>query len=158
MTDRRSFVAWLGALSLERRSALSPARSVVIEATPTALYQPPDGRNNLVRIAVTGLDSPAARARATCPARATPPLDAVLDRVEPRRGRRRGASQESRRGAGPPARAPHLPLDRRVLAPGDFIRGDARVREGRGPGARAARAQTRIVGPVRRAPDGRPRP
>jgi len=65
MTDRRSFVAWLGALSLERRSALSPARSVVIEATPTALYQPPDGRNNLVRIAVTGLDSPAARARVT---------------------------------------------------------------------------------------------
>src|SRR5439155_420780 len=65
MTDRRSFVAWLGALSLERRSALSAARSVVIEATPTALYQPPDGRNNLVRIAVTGLDSPAARARVT---------------------------------------------------------------------------------------------
>src|SRR5438034_416989 len=65
MTDRRSFVAWLGALSLERRSALSAARSVVIEATPTALYQGPDGRNNLVRIAVTGLDSPAARARVT---------------------------------------------------------------------------------------------
>src|SRR5690348_11828415 len=65
MTDRRSFVAWLGALSLERRRARGAARSVGIEATPTALYQQPDGRNNLVRIAVTGLDSPAARARVT---------------------------------------------------------------------------------------------
>src|SRR5206468_2622686 len=38
---------------------------VVIEAVPTVLYQQPDGRNNLVRITVTGLEAPAARARVT---------------------------------------------------------------------------------------------
>ncbi|OLD94429.1 MAG: hypothetical protein AUG79_08995 [Gemmatimonadetes bacterium 13_1_20CM_4_69_16] len=46
------------------RSAL-PAPPVVIEAVPTVLYQQPDGRNNLVRITVTGLEAPAARARVT---------------------------------------------------------------------------------------------
>src|SRR5881296_3645886 len=65
MTDRRSFVAWLGTLSLGRQSAPRATPPVVIDATPTALYQQPDGRNNLVRIAVTGLDAPAARARVT---------------------------------------------------------------------------------------------
>lgn len=63
MTDRRTFVGWLGTLPLvARRRSVPP---LVIEATPTALYQQPDGRNNLVRIAVTGLDAPAARARVT---------------------------------------------------------------------------------------------
>ncbi len=61
MTDRRSFVAWLGALPTLRRR---PGEAV-ITATPTALYQQPDGRNNLVRITATGLDAPAARARVT---------------------------------------------------------------------------------------------
>src|SRR6058998_2580204 len=66
MTDRRSFVAWLGSLPLLRRHhPLHAAPPIVIDATPTALYQQPDGRNNLVRIAVTGLDAPAARARVT---------------------------------------------------------------------------------------------
>ena len=66
MTDRRSFVRWLGALPLGRRSVRGAAApAIVIDATPTALYQQPDGRNNLVRIAVTGLDAPAARARVT---------------------------------------------------------------------------------------------
>ena len=66
MTDRRSFVAWLGSLPVigRTRSAL-PAPPVVIEAVPTVLYQQPDGRNNLVRITVTGLEAPAARARVT---------------------------------------------------------------------------------------------
>src|SRR5947207_14565630 len=66
MTDRRSFVTWLGSLPLLRRhrSLRSPA-PILIEATPTALYQMPDGRNNLVRVAVTGLDAPATRARLT---------------------------------------------------------------------------------------------
>src|SRR5207244_3462456 len=41
------------------------APPVTIEATPTPLYQQPDGRRNLVRISVTGLDAPAARARVT---------------------------------------------------------------------------------------------
>src|SRR5213594_188593 len=66
MTDRRSFVAWLGSLPVigRTRSAL-PAPPVVIEAVPTVLYQQPDGRNNLVRITVTGLEAPAGRARVT---------------------------------------------------------------------------------------------
>src|SRR2546425_10751189 len=43
----------------------SPPPAVTIDATPTALYQQPDGRNNLVRTTVTGLDAPAGRARVT---------------------------------------------------------------------------------------------
>src|SRR5881227_1350982 len=66
MTDRRSFVAWLGSLPLVgRHRPVRAAPPIVIDATPTALYGQPDGRNNLVRIAVTGLDAPAARARVT---------------------------------------------------------------------------------------------
>src|SRR3989454_12663005 len=65
MTDRRSFVAWLGALPLGGRDRPLRSAPIVIDATPTALYQQPDGRNNLVRVAVTGLDAPAARARVT---------------------------------------------------------------------------------------------
>src|SRR5207244_657059 len=66
MTDRRSFVAWLGSLPLVGRPRpLGAVPPIVIDATPTALYQQPDGRNNLVRVAVMGLDAPAARARVT---------------------------------------------------------------------------------------------
>src|SRR5205814_8796402 len=65
MTDRRSFVAWLGSLPIFRRRRSLSRAPILIEATPTALYQQPDGRNNLVRVAVTGLDAPAARARLT---------------------------------------------------------------------------------------------
>src|SRR2546427_691806 len=66
MTDRRSFVAWLGSLPLVgRHRPRRAAPPIIIDATPTALYQQPDGRNNLVRVAVTGLDAPAARARVT---------------------------------------------------------------------------------------------
>ena len=66
MTDRRSFVTWLGTLPvLRRRPPLPSAPPIVIEAVPTALYQQPDGRANLVRVAVTGLDAPAARGRVT---------------------------------------------------------------------------------------------
>jgi len=71
-TDRRSFLAWLGSLPLLRRYSSpshspspSPPPAVTIDATPTALYQQPDGRNNLVRITVTGLEAPAGRARVT---------------------------------------------------------------------------------------------
>src|SRR6266550_2494617 len=54
MTHRRSFVAWLGSLPLlPRHRSLRSTPPIVIEATPTALYQQPDGRNNLVRVAVT---------------------------------------------------------------------------------------------------------
>src|SRR2546422_5234582 len=74
MTDRRAFLRWLGSLPVLGRhppplpsapagGGGSAPPSVV--ATPTALYQQPEGRRNLVRIAVTGLDAPAGRARVT---------------------------------------------------------------------------------------------
>src|SRR3990172_6623153 len=68
MTDRRSFVGWVGSVvATLRRSGgrADAAPPVLIEAQPTVLYQQPDGRNNLVRITVAGLDVPAARARLT---------------------------------------------------------------------------------------------
>jgi len=57
--DRRSFLGWLATLPLWR-----PAPPAV-EVRPTALYQQPDGRKNLVRITVADLGAPAARARVT---------------------------------------------------------------------------------------------
>src|SRR3989442_6191001 len=66
MSHRRSFVAWLGSLPLVGRPGpMAAVPPIVIDATPRALYQQPDGRNNLVRVAVMGLDAPAARARVT---------------------------------------------------------------------------------------------
>src|SRR2546422_4864093 len=64
--DRRSFVAWLGSLPfVGRYLSPPPAPPITIDASPTPLYQQPDGRRNLVRVTVTGLDAPAARARVT---------------------------------------------------------------------------------------------
>src|SRR2546422_3406949 len=74
MTDRRTFLGWLGSLPVLGRypSSLPSAPAVgggrappTVVATPTALYQQPEGRRNLVRITVTGLDAPAGRARVT---------------------------------------------------------------------------------------------
>src|SRR5438270_465809 len=70
MTDRRSFVGWLGTLPAALRwpraaSATPPPPGTILRATPTVLYRQPDGRSNLVRVLVTGLDAPAARARVT---------------------------------------------------------------------------------------------
>src|SRR6059036_1864341 len=74
MKDRRTFLRWLGGLPVLGRY-LSPLPSPqtgrgggappTVVATPTALYQQPEGRRNLVRIVVTGLDAPAGRARVT---------------------------------------------------------------------------------------------
>jgi len=67
MPDRRTFFGWLAATTASARTAaartLAPAP--VVEAHPTALYLQPDGRKNLVRVTVSGLDAPAARARIT---------------------------------------------------------------------------------------------
>src|SRR5688572_13375009 len=63
--DRRSFIAWLGTLPVLRRSAARTDQQPVIEVRPTALFQQPDGRKNLVRVTVSGLSAPAARARVT---------------------------------------------------------------------------------------------
>src|SRR5438876_1435101 len=64
-SDRRTFLGFLsslaGSLTLGRRAAQQP----VIDVRPTALFQQPEGRKNLVRITVSGLSAPAARARVT---------------------------------------------------------------------------------------------
>src|SRR5678816_3809094 len=68
--DRRAFLAWLGTLPLvrprsPRSGSGSAAQQPVIDVRPTALFQQPDGRRNLVRVVVSGLSAPAARARVT---------------------------------------------------------------------------------------------
>src|SRR5881296_3562773 len=65
MATRRTFLGWLGAIAaaVGRPGGRAADGTPVIAATPTALYQQPDGRNNLLHITVTGLDAPAARAR-----------------------------------------------------------------------------------------------
>jgi alpha-mannosidase len=66
MTDRRSFLGWLSAVTAAvGRSADQAAQAgpITVDARPTPLYQQPDGRNNLLRVTVTGLAAPAARAR-----------------------------------------------------------------------------------------------
>src|SRR3989441_7206003 len=64
-SDRRTFLSVLSAIAgwaaIGRRAAQQP----VIDVRPTALFQQPEGRKNLVRITVSGLSAPAARARVT---------------------------------------------------------------------------------------------
>ena len=64
-SDRRTFLGFVssvaGWIAAGRRQAQQP----VIEVRPTALFQQPEGRKNLVRITVSGLAAPAARARVT---------------------------------------------------------------------------------------------
>src|SRR5712671_5163074 len=63
--DRRTFLAWLASLPVLRRAPSGATQQPFIEVRPTALFQQPDGRKNLVRITVSGLSAPAARARMT---------------------------------------------------------------------------------------------
>src|SRR3989440_10375850 len=64
--DRRSFLAWAATIPVLRRSIFgTPSQQPLIEVRPTALFQQPDGRKNLVRITVAALSAPAARARVT---------------------------------------------------------------------------------------------
>src|SRR2546427_13127511 len=65
-SDRRTFLSSLpsslaGWTAIGHRSGQQP----VIDVRPTALFQQPEGRKNLVRITVSGLSEPAARARVT---------------------------------------------------------------------------------------------
>ena len=62
--DRRTFLSWLASLPVW--SGFTRERQQpTVELRPTALFQQPDGRKNLVRITVAGLGAPAARARVT---------------------------------------------------------------------------------------------
>lgn len=66
MPDRRTFLGWLSATTAARAAhARGASPQPTVDAHPTALYQQPDGRKNLVRVTITGLDAPAARARVT---------------------------------------------------------------------------------------------
>src|SRR5437879_4779187 len=64
-SDRRTFLGVLSSLTGWTALARRPAQQPVIEVRPTALFQQPEGRKNLVRITVSGLSAPAARARVT---------------------------------------------------------------------------------------------
>src|SRR6188474_2772231 len=66
MTDRRSFLGWLGSVTAAAGGSGARAADpgpITIDAHATSLYQQPDGRYNLLRVVVAGLDAPAARAR-----------------------------------------------------------------------------------------------
>ena len=63
--DRRSFLAWLATLPALRRASRQAAQQPTIDVRPTALFQQPDGRKNMVRVIIAGLGAPAARARVT---------------------------------------------------------------------------------------------
>ncbi|MFN2637865.1 MAG: hypothetical protein ABR585_12640 [Gemmatimonadaceae bacterium] len=63
--DRREFLAWLTTLPLVRRIRADVPQQPVIDVRPTALFQQPEGRKNLVRVTARGLGAPAARARVT---------------------------------------------------------------------------------------------
>src|ERR1041384_7646545 len=64
-SDRRTFLGLLSSLAGSLASKRAQRQQPVIEVRPTALFQQPEGRKNLVRITVSGLNAPAARARVT---------------------------------------------------------------------------------------------
>src|SRR5439155_20533381 len=64
-SDRRTFLGFVSSVAGWMATRLREPQQPVIEARPTALFQQPEGRKNLVRITVGGLGAPAARARVT---------------------------------------------------------------------------------------------
>ena len=64
-SDRRTFLGVLSSLAGWTALRRRPAQQPVIEVRSTALFQQPEGRKNLVRITISGLSAPAARARVT---------------------------------------------------------------------------------------------
>ena len=64
-SSRRTFLSWLATIPVFRHAFPTPSQQPTIEVRPTALFQQPDGRKNMVRVTVAGLGAPAARARVT---------------------------------------------------------------------------------------------
>ncbi|MGE5759557.1 MAG: hypothetical protein ACM37V_04255, partial [Gemmatimonadota bacterium] len=70
MSDRRTFLGRLAGAAAagglrHHPATAAAAAETIIEVRPSALFQQPDGRKNLVRISVSGLAAPAARATVT---------------------------------------------------------------------------------------------
>src|SRR5882672_3285146 len=61
-SDRRTFLGLLSSLAGSLASKRRESQQPVIEVRPTALFQQPEGRKNLVRITVSGLSAPSRRA------------------------------------------------------------------------------------------------
>src|SRR5436309_14411149 len=64
-SDRRTFLGLLSSLAGSLAAKPRETQQPVSDVPPTALFQQPEGRKNLVRITVSGLSAPAARARVT---------------------------------------------------------------------------------------------
>ena len=65
-SDRRTFLGLLSSIAgWMSASRARTQQQPVVDARPTALFQQPEGRKNLVRVTVSGLSAPAARARVT---------------------------------------------------------------------------------------------
>src|SRR5258707_12689132 len=65
LSDLRTFLGPLPPLAGWMTLGRPSGQQRVVDARPTALFQQPEGRKNLVRITVSGLSAPAARARVT---------------------------------------------------------------------------------------------
>src|SRR6266480_4518899 len=171
--DRRTFLAWLATLPVLRRARNGSTQQPFIEVRPTALFQQPDGRKNLVRITVSGLGAPAARARvtdrrgalrgpATPATHAAETVDALLAGVDSYRRRLhghpgerpRGPSQESRRGARVDVDPSRLSLHRRMRVAGAVVRGESLARGGRRAAPGDPRWEGRLAGAVRQHAHG----
>ena len=64
-SDRRTFLELLSTFVASATLRARASQQAVVDVRPTALFQQPEGRRNLVRITVTGTSAPAARARVT---------------------------------------------------------------------------------------------
>src|SRR5579859_4558798 len=64
-SDRRTFLGLLSSLAGWLATRPGETQQPLIDVRPTALFQQPDGRKNLVRVMVSGLNAPAARATVT---------------------------------------------------------------------------------------------
>src|SRR6266571_2088364 len=64
-SDRRTFLGFVASVAGWMATRLREPQQPVIEVRPIALFQQPEGCKNLVRITVSGLNAPAARARVT---------------------------------------------------------------------------------------------
>src|SRR5258705_1087475 len=134
-SDRRTFLGLLSSLAGSLASRRAQTQQPVIEVRPTALFQQPEGRKNLVRITVSGLSAPAARARVTDRRGALVGTAGVL--APPQGGAVSGG------GLGPPSEPSDFSIEHEVGA-GRAARGKF--------GADTPKRATRVCGPSNHDP------